>query len=247
MKTTDEIAAEVFRRRDEFIRKRRESRIRIASEAASLVLAVGLLLLSGLPAIGKDHVPDSAGSDAGVSEPAVIKTPPPPADAGTQAATASGSGTEIPSREEMPGTEEPVPGGQITKGPTYPDDVWGGCWEDGDGQLIVLLMENTAEQQQNFLARNPDLNPETALFRKADYSQAYLRSLMETLSRADLPSCVSSIGYMTDRNRIGVWLTEEDPAAMEEIRAYDSLGGAILFQALPKFTQPPPSAKGPMP
>lgn len=105
--------------------------------------------------------------------------------------------------------------------------VWGGSYMDEAGRWVVLLTENTAENQEKVFQLNPALTAENTVFEEAAYSQSYLTDLMERLSKADLPPVVSSIGFREERNRIAVYITADDPDAVAEILAYDSIGGAI--------------------
>lgn len=95
-----------------------------------------------------------------------------------------------------------------------------GCW-------VVLLTENTVENQEKVFQLNPTLTAENTVFKEAAYSRNYLMDLMKRMSEADLPSVVSTIGFREERNRIAVTIKADDPDAVAEILAYDSIGGAI--------------------
>ena len=110
--------------------------------------------------------------------------------------------------------------------------VWGGSYMDEAGRFVVLLTENTAENQEKVFQLNPTLTAENTIFKEATYYRSYLVDLMERLSKADLPPVVSSIGFREERNRIAVYITADDPDAVEEILAYDSIGGAIEIISL---------------
>ncbi|MCM1046025.1 MAG: hypothetical protein NC417_10995 [Candidatus Gastranaerophilales bacterium] len=82
--------------------------------------------------------------------------------------------------------------------------VWGDSYMDEAGRWVVLLTENTAENQEKVFQRNPTLTEENTIFEEVTYSRSYLMDLMERLSQADLPSVVSSIGFREERNRIEI-------------------------------------------
>ena len=65
------------------------------------------------------------------------------------------------------------------------------------------------------------------VFEEASFSRSYLVDLMERLSKAELPLVVSTIGFREERNRIEVMITADDPEAVAEILAFDTIGGAI--------------------
>lgn len=110
--------------------------------------------------------------------------------------------------------------------------VWGGSYMDEAGCWVVLLTENTAENQEKVFQLNPALTDGNTTFKEAAYSRSYLVDLMERLSEADLPPVVSSIGFREERNRIAVYITADDPDAVAEILSYDSIGGAIEIISL---------------
>ena len=105
--------------------------------------------------------------------------------------------------------------------------VWGGSYMDEAGRWVVLLTENTTENQEKVFQLNPTLTESNTVFREATYSRSYLMDLMARLSKADLPSVVSSIGFREERNRIEVIITADDAGAVAEILAFDTIGGAI--------------------
>lgn len=124
---------------------------------------------------------------------------------------------------DKPAEQNPGNTGALTE---Y-EAVWGGSYMDEAGRWVVLLTENTAENQERVFQLNPTLTEGNTVFKEAAYSCRYLMDLMERLGKADLPSVVSSIGFREERNRIEVIITADDSNAVAEILAYDSVGGAI--------------------
>lgn len=110
------------------------------------------------------------------------------------------------------------------------EEVWGGSYTDAQGNQVVLLTENTPENQQEVFRRNPALNTETTIFKTADYSLAYLTELLADISQAmgegSLPF-VPTAGLYEDLNRVVVTATTEDADSIAQVLAFDTLGGAI--------------------
>lgn len=131
--------------------------------------------------------------------------------------------TNIGTGVDRPVAQNPGSTGALT---AY-EAVWGGSYPNEAGQWVVLLTENTAENREKVFQLNPTLNESNTVFEEAAFSYSYLVNLMESLSKADLPSVVSSIGFKEERNRIAVYLTADDASAVAEILAYDTIGGAI--------------------
>ncbi len=131
--------------------------------------------------------------------------------------------TDAGEYRDKPAVQNPGNTGALTE---Y-EAVWGGSYMDEAGRFVVLLTENTVENQEKVFQLNPTLTAENTIFEEATYFRSYLVDLMERLSKADLPSVVSSIGFREERNRIAVYITADDADAAAEILAYDSIGGAI--------------------
>lgn len=110
------------------------------------------------------------------------------------------------------------------------EEVWGGSYTDAQGNQVVLLTENTPENQQEVFRRNPALNVETTVFQTADFSLAYLTGLLADISKAmgdGSLSFVPTAGLYEDRNRVVVTITTDDPGSIAQVLAFDILGGAI--------------------
>ena len=110
------------------------------------------------------------------------------------------------------------------------EEVWGGSYTDAQGNQVVLLTENTPENQQEVFRRNPTLTQENTAFKTAEYSLAYLTELMADISKAmgegSLPF-VPTAGLYEDLNRVVVTVTTEDADSIAKVLAFDTLGGAI--------------------
>ena len=128
-------------------------------------------------------------------------------------------------------TDVPVADAPGSTGALVPyEEVWGGSYTDAQGNQVVLLTENTLENQQEVFRRNPTLNTETTVFQTADYSYAYLTELLADISKAmgdGSLSFVPTAGLYEDRNRVVVTVTTEDADSIAKILAFDTLGGAI--------------------
>lgn len=129
------------------------------------------------------------------------------------------------------GTDVPVADVPGSTGALIPyEEVWGGSYTDARGNQVVLLTENTPENQQEVFRRNPSLNTETTIFKTADYSLAYLTELLADISRAmseDSLPFVPTAGLYEDLNRVVVTVTTEDADSIARVLAFDTLGGAI--------------------
>lgn len=235
MKSTEEIAGDVFRRRDEYLRERR---IRTKKTVTALS-CVCLLALFGTGIWKGADRPDVGDSK---------KLPPVKKENLQYHIENTGKEEAGQNRTETPGTAAPVvenPGD--TGALTAVDGIWGGSYMDQNGRWVILLTEDTPKNRQRVFDNNPTLSEEGTIFQTATYLRTYLQDLMERLSRAELPDCVSSIGFEEDRNRVVVYLTSEDTDSMERIRAFDSIGGAIQFQLLSTGDVVTDIRKGPMP
>lgn len=234
MKSTEEIAGNVFRRRDKYLREKRTRMIK----TVSVLSCVCLLALFGT-GIWRGTRPDA--DNAMKLAPAKQKNPQYPTEN-------TSKGEKSQSRAEAPGTAVPVvenPG--ETGALTEVDGIWGGSYMNQNGQWVILLTEDTPENRQEVFDQNPALGEDDTIFQTAAYLRVYLQDLMERLSRAELPACVSSIGFEEDRNRVVVYLTSEDTDSMEWIRTFDSIGEAIQFQLLSTQDVITDVRKGPMP
>lgn len=127
---------------------------------------------------------------------------------------------------DMPVTANPGDTGELT---AY-DQVWGGCYMDQSGHWVVWLTEDTPENRETVFRMNPTLSRDTTIFKKADYSKAYLTELMANISKAmgtkELPF-VTTAALMEQINRVEVRVTTEDAESIERVLAFDSIGGAI--------------------
>lgn len=136
---------------------------------------------------------------------------------------------------DKPVVENPGNTGALT---AY-EAVWGGSYPNEAGQWVVLLTENTAENQKKVFDLNPSLTENNTIFQSAAYSLAYLTDLMERISQAigsnGEISFVSSIGLREEKNCIQVTVITDDSENIEKILAFDTIGGAIEIICLSDF------------
>ena len=134
------------------------------------------------------------------------------------------------------------------------DGIWGGGYYDETGRLVILLTENTPENQRKVLELNPTLSETDIIFETAVYSEAYLTDLLYKASQAldvvHLPSG-SSVGIRVDLNciRVDVNSTMMNADAgiadsIAEILALDTQGGAIQIMYIGDREYPTESQKG---
>lgn len=141
-----------------------------------------------------------------------------------------------------------LPGGDAAAGPAVPDapvqenpiglgegqifytDVWGGSYLDQDGNMVVLLTQDTPENREAVFQRNPAFLEEQVRFQTADYTLEYLTQVQEDISAAmaagDLPFVTVSV-LREAENRIQVTVTSQEEEDLARVRAFDPQGGAI--------------------
>ena len=138
-------------------------------------------------------------------------------------AESTGTGTSI----DVPVSDIPGDTGELT---AY-DEVWGGSYMDENGRWVVWLTEDTSENRLAVFQLNPALNENNTIFRKADYSRAYLTYLMAEISKAmgsdGVIPFVTTAALREDRNRVEVTMVTDDPSSVAQVLAFDSTGGAI--------------------
>lgn len=128
------------------------------------------------------------------------------------------------------------------------DEIWGGGYYDESGRLVILLTENTPENQRKVLELNPTLSEADIIFETAVYSEAYLTDLLfkasQTLDVVHLPSG-SSVGIRLDLNCIRVdvnsTMMNDDTSiadSIAEILALDTQGGAIQIVYIGDWESP---------
>lgn len=254
MKNYEEMAESVLERRDRYVADRKRKMRKAASAAAGAVFGFCLIAVLGTgvwyagilnhdqdisDGQPEDAVSDgfpytAAGAGAGESLPGGA-TVGDNIDNGTdhKKEMQQLAGKEIGETDPLDtdigtGVDKPVVQNAGSTGAlTAYEAVWGGSYPNEAGQWVVLLTENTAENREKVFQLNPTLNESNTVFEEAAFSYSYLVNLMESLSKADLPSVVSSIGFREERNRIAVYLKADDASAVAEILAYDTIGGAI--------------------
>ena len=180
----------------------------------------------------------------------------------TQDATQNAEQNNLPSakKEMMPNeimsedadtenaADATAPGGSGTPGPLVPyEEVWGGAYQNEAGKWVILLTENTPENQKKVLELNPALTENDIIFQAAAASMSYLRNLMVSIGQAvddnEEFSFVSSIGLREDC--VDVYVTTDDPESIAKILAFDTLGGSIKIVNLNSYAAPEENQKGP--
>lgn len=111
-------------------------------------------------------------------------------------------------------------------------DYFGGMYLNDTGYLTVVLTEDTAEIRNNVCA---DLGVEESrvVFVEGKYSYKYLTSVHEAVTQLMMdrktPFVITS-GVYEMQNRVVVGVTDMSEAKLVQIRALDTLGGAIVFE-----------------
>ena len=140
------------------------------------------------------------------------------------------SGDTTGAGQYAPGFDENT-AGKDTVDDAY-EDIWGGTYTDSSGKQVVLLTENTLDNQADVFANNPDLQEEDVSFETADYSLAYLNEITdnihEEMQDGNLPF-VTSAELSEQLNRVEVCVTTDDEDAVNQILSFDMKGGAIIL------------------
>ena len=242
MKDSNEMIKALFERRENYyIERRRKMKKAIGSLACCLVVlfAVSIPVTNYFSSPANDHglLQDAAQNAEQNHLPSAKKEMMPneimPEDADTENAA-----------------DAPVPDSSDTPGPLVPyEEVWGGAYQNEAGKWVILLTENTPENQKKFLELNPALTENDIIFQAAAASMSYLRNLMISIAQAvddnEEFSFVSSIGLREDC--VDVYVTTDDPESIAKILAFDTLGGgsAIKIVNLNSYAAPEENQKGP--
>ena len=109
---------------------------------------------------------------------------------------------------------------------------YGGVYMDAQGVTHVLLTEDTPENRTAVRSIVP-LPDEAVVFDTVTYSRAYLESLQDKVTQGmidrTLPFVTTSA--LDDRgNCVRVTVTTDDEAALAQLRACDTLGGALVIE-----------------
>lgn len=149
-------------------------------------------------------------------------------------------------------SDAPVSDNSGSTGALIPyEAVWGGSYPNEAGQWVVLLTENTAENQKKVFELNPSLTEDNTIFMTATYSLSNLKELQKNISEAvgngGEFSFVSSVGLREEANCVQVIVTTDDPGSIGKILSFDTLGGAIEIVNISSFVVPEESKKGRMP
>lgn len=181
----------------------------------------------------------------------------------------NGSNTDIAENTVSEGTSVDLPPEKNVTPPPLPDnpgysgalvlvglddEIWGGGYYDETGRLVILLTENTPENQSKVLELNPTLSETDIIFETAVYSESYLTDLLyrtsQVLDVVHLPSG-SSVGIRVDLNCIRVdvnsTMMNADSSitdSIAEILALDTQGGAIQIMYIGDWEHPAGSQKG---
>ena len=110
-------------------------------------------------------------------------------------------------------------------------EIFGGAYIDGDGSYVVVITEDTRENRE-LIGKELGIDAEETVFKKGEYTLAYLTALQEKISAAmingEIPFVVTS-AVKEASNRIEVGVTTSDEAELNKVRLLDTAGGAIIF------------------
>lgn len=142
----------------------------------------------------------------------------------------TGSGGDVaasPVTPDAPVQENPI---GLGEGQIFYTDVWGGSYLDQDGNMVVLLTQDTPENREAVFQRNPAFLEDQVRFQTADYTLEYLTQVQEDISAAmvagELPFVAVS-ALREAENRVQVTVTSQEEEDLARVRAFDPQGGAI--------------------
>ena len=140
---------------------------------------------------------------------------------------------DIPVSELSPGSFQTV----TAAGPSA--EFYGGSYTDSQGRLCILLTQNTSENR-SAICRELGLNESSVTFQDASYTLSYLTWLQDKISEGminkELPFVTVS-SLQEDTNRIHLTVTTEDEALLAELKALDTLGGALEIGNIKTMTE----------
>ncbi len=151
---------------------------------------------------------------------------------------------ESVSEDTCDSSDDPVSGGGGSSSGMYKEavesdsliktvsDIFGGAYIDESGNYVVVLTEDTI-QNREMIASELEININEVVFKKGEYTLAYLTSLQEKISTAmvngELPFVMKS-AVMESSNCIEVGVNTDDETELNKIRQFDTIGGAITFK-----------------
>lgn len=183
---------------------------------------------AGTPAPGSQGQPDGS-ADSHSSHKQDTENRQESAGAGNLAGTAPSGRNEESGHPDTP-VSELSPGSFQTVTAAGPSaEFYGGSYTDSQGRLCILLTQNTPENR-SAICRELGLNESSVTFQDASYTLSYLTWLQDKISEGminkELPFVTES-SLREDTNRIHLTVTTEDEARLAELKALDTLGGAL--------------------
>lgn len=236
MKDSKEMIKDLFERREKYDIERRRKMSNIKKAVCSLACCLVVMLAVCIPITGyfssqaDDSSPEDDNLSIGHNSQNAGEDTPSSSKKEMMPVNDLGNIDEINEETEVVNTiDVPVPDNPGSTGALIPYElVWGGSYPNEAGQWVVLLTENTTENQEKVFTLNPTLTEDDTIFETAAYSLAYLEDLMKSISQAmEQYPFVSSVGLRVDKNCVQVSVTSDDSENIAKILAFDTLGGAI--------------------
>lgn len=261
MKDSNEMVKELFERREKYYIERQRKIGNFKKVVSSLACCLVVILVVGIPVTNYFSEPEDDNSlaeniqNVEVNYQPSIKKEMPLDDIDDLEDSSSAlqnEETKTSNEEDEEYSDAPVSDNSGSTGALIPyEAVWGGSYPNEAGQWVVLLTENTTENQKKVFELNPSLTEDNTIFMTATYSLSYLKELQKNISEAvgngGEISFVSSIGLREEANCVQVTVTTDDPESIEKILSFDTLGGAIEIVNINSFVVPEEIKKGPMP
>jgi len=137
-----------------------------------------------------------------------------------------------PRWEDAPAQQDP---GELSATPTVEADwdyrFYAGSYYDEDGQFVVLLTENTEENQEKVCALH-HFDKSSTVFKTAEFELGFLSALLKEISErmaaGELPFVVSCWIDET-QNRVVAQVTTEDEGLLQSLYEMDRGVGALVI------------------
>lgn len=228
MKSYNEMAESVLKRRDEYKMKRRT-----IIQGLTGAVCCCTMILCGVWVMNTAHLNtfDEGKNKNGIVDLESVKT-----YGKEQSALNDDDSNYVPfntEHEEVVENEDNyVESSEIAALSEKTPDVFGGYYLNEKGEFVVILTEDTPENRA-MICEELGRSESNTVFEIGEFTYMYLTQLQEKISKGmmdkELPFVVVS-ALRDDTNRIHISVTTEDQELIKKVLAYDTVGGAIVVE-----------------
>lgn len=229
MKSYNEMAESVLKRRDEYKTKRRK-----ITQGLTVAVCCCTMILGGAWMMNEHtHLSkfDMGENENGIVDLESVKT-----YGKEQSALNDDDSNYVPfntEHEEVVENEDNyVESSEIAALSEKIPDVFGGYYLNEKGEFVVILTEDTPENRA-MICEELGRSESNTVFEIGEFTYMYLTQLQEKISKGmmdkELPFVVVSV-LRDDTNRIHISVTTEDQELIKKVLAYDTVGGAIVVE-----------------